>query len=188
MATISLVLACSHSGFLYSAPEQWNETRARRSIRANVPFDSVDENVAKFARCMQGFATLKARLETAKPDVLLIFGDDQSELFLFDNLPAFGIYTGPEFEAPKRQPAGAPGADGRRRRSHRRQGEGLPAPGHGDPGRADGSGIRSGLQRRDAGAGARDGSRVHAPGLLPHPWVSRSGGPVLRQLLLRAPA
>jgi hypothetical protein len=116
MATVSLVLACSHSGFLYAAPEQWNATRARRSIRADVPLDSEDENAAKFARCMQGFAALKAKLDAAQPDALLIFGDDQSELFLFDNLPAFGIYTGSDFQAPERrsqpEPLGRTGVGG----------------------------------------------------------------------------
>ncbi|HEY3115502.1 MAG TPA: hypothetical protein VGK54_02055, partial [Chloroflexota bacterium] len=113
MAEVSLVLACSHSGFLYSDPAQWHETRARRSQRANVPVDSVEENLAKFERCMQAFATLKSKLEAARPDVLLVFGDDQDELFHFDNLPAFGLYLGDEFSAPPRRGDGAPqGATG----------------------------------------------------------------------------
>lgn len=116
MAQVSLIAACSHSGFLYSAPERWNETRARRSLRADVPFDSIEENVAKFRRCMQAFQVLKERLEQVNPDALVIFGDDQDEMFHFDNCPAFGIYLGEEFEGPKRkaqpEPLGPTGAGG----------------------------------------------------------------------------
>lgn len=101
MAEVSLIMACSHSPFLYTQPEQWNEIRVRRSLRDGVPFDSLEENIAKFQRCMKGFQVLKEKIERAKPDVLLIFGDDQSEMFHFDNFPAFGIYVGDEFEGHK---------------------------------------------------------------------------------------
>lgn len=116
MAEISLVLACSHSGFLYAPPETWNETRARRSLRADVPLDSAAENVAKFGRCMAAFQALKAKLDAARPDVLVVFGDDQYEMFQFDNCPAFGIYLGETFAGQKKQeqpqPLGATGAGG----------------------------------------------------------------------------
>lgn len=98
MAEVSLVMACSHSPFLYTRPEQWNETRARRQLRADVPFETVEECVAKFNRCMRAFDTLKERVQEAQPDVMVIFGDDQNELFHFDNFPAFAVYLGAEFE------------------------------------------------------------------------------------------
>jgi len=59
MAELSLVVACSHTGFPYAPPERWNEGRARRSRRGDVPFDSLEENIAKFQRCMLGFQVLK---------------------------------------------------------------------------------------------------------------------------------
>ncbi|HEY3118347.1 MAG TPA: hypothetical protein VGK54_16505 [Chloroflexota bacterium] len=101
MAKISLIVGCSHSPFLYTPPDQWNEIRSRRSLRDDVPLDSPEENVAKFQRCMQGFQVLREKVEQAKPDVLLIFGDDQGELFHFDNFPAFGVYVGEDFEGHK---------------------------------------------------------------------------------------
>ena len=39
---------------------------------------------------------LEARLVEARPDVVLVIGDDQDELFGFDNMPAFAVYTGEE--------------------------------------------------------------------------------------------
>lgn len=101
MAKISLIVGCSHSPFLYTPPEQWNQIRERRSLRDDVPYDSLEENNAKYQRCMQSFQVLKEKIEQVKPDVLLIFGDDQSEMFHFDNLPAFGVYVGAEFEGHK---------------------------------------------------------------------------------------
>ncbi len=39
---------------------------------------------------------LEARLVSARPDVVLVIGDDQEELFGFDNMPAFSVYCGDE--------------------------------------------------------------------------------------------
>lgn len=60
----------------------------------DLPQDSPDENKAKHARCARAFDILRARLREARPDVLLIFGDDQLEQFTFSNLPAFCVFTG----------------------------------------------------------------------------------------------
>nr|NIO10906.1 hypothetical protein [Deltaproteobacteria bacterium] len=69
MAHVSLVMACSHSPFLYTAPEKWNEIRKRRPVRGDVPLDSEEANREKFDRCMKAFATLKKKLEEIRPDV-----------------------------------------------------------------------------------------------------------------------
>jgi Catalytic LigB subunit of aromatic ring-opening dioxygenase len=98
MATLTGVFNMSHSPFCYTAPERWNEVRASRSLRADVPFDDVETNRAKAARVAAAFATLRARLAAAAPDVLVIFGDDQLECFDFRNYPAFAIYAGDKFE------------------------------------------------------------------------------------------
>ncbi len=97
MATLAGVFNMSHSPFCYMAPERWNEVRASRSLRADVPFDDVETNRAKAARIAAAFATLKARLAAARADVLVVFGDDQLECFDFRNYPAFAIYAGDKF-------------------------------------------------------------------------------------------
>ena len=98
MAILAGVFTMSHSPFCYMAPERWNEVRASRSLRADVPFDDVEVNRAKAARIAAAFATLKARLAAAAPDVLVVFGDDQLECFDFRNYPAFAIYAGDKFQ------------------------------------------------------------------------------------------
>ena len=54
------VFNMSHSPFCYMPPERWNDVRASRSLRADVPFDDVETNRAKAARVAGAFATLKA--------------------------------------------------------------------------------------------------------------------------------
>jgi hypothetical protein len=98
MATLAGVFNMSHSPFCYMAPERWNEVRASRSLRADVPLDDVEANRAKAARVAAAFAALKARLAAVAPDVILVFGDDQLECFDFRNYPAFAIYAGDKFQ------------------------------------------------------------------------------------------
>jgi hypothetical protein len=97
MAKLVGVFNTAHSPFCYSAPETWNETRARRALREDVPMDDLEENKRKSQRIQDGFATLKQKLYEVKPDVLVIFGDDQNECFDFNNFPAFAVYVGDEF-------------------------------------------------------------------------------------------
>lgn len=98
MATICTVICMSHSPFLYATPEEWEAARAARSadgaFAAGMKIDTPEENRAKHARCMRAFDTLRAQLQEARPDVLLIFGDDQLEQFTFENLPAFAVFVG----------------------------------------------------------------------------------------------
>jgi hypothetical protein len=98
MATLAGVFNMSHSPFCYMAPERWNEVRASRALRADVPLDDVETNRAKAARIAAAFATLKGRLAAARADVIVIFGDDQLECFDFRNYPTFAIYAGEKFE------------------------------------------------------------------------------------------
>ncbi len=98
MATICTVLGCSHSPFLFMPPELWDEVRRRRQLAKDVPRPSVEANKVEFDRCMKAYATLRQKIEAVKPDVLLIFGDDQREQFSFSNFPALGIYLGEEME------------------------------------------------------------------------------------------
>jgi hypothetical protein len=98
MATICAVICASHSPFLYAAPEEWTAARVARNasdaFARDLPSDSIDENKAKHARCMRAFEVLRARLRDARPDVVIIFGDDQLEQFDFSNLPAFCVFAG----------------------------------------------------------------------------------------------
>jgi len=98
MATICSAICVSHSPFLYATPEEWGAARLAReaagAFSRDLDVDSDEENRAKHARCMRAFDILRAQLREARPDVLVIFGDDQLEQFTFDNCPAFCIFVG----------------------------------------------------------------------------------------------
>ncbi len=98
MATLVGVLNMSHSPFCYMPPEKWNEVRASRAHRADVPLDDVATNRGKWGRIQAAFATLRAQLAAARPDVVVVFGDDQLECFDFRNYPAFAVYVGERFQ------------------------------------------------------------------------------------------
>lgn len=108
MATLCATLVTSHSPYLYATPEEWESSRARRAERggfaADVPVDTSQENQAKFHRCMRAMGRLRTVLADARPDVLLIFGDDQGEQFGFGNFPALSIFLGKEFDGYKVAP------------------------------------------------------------------------------------
>jgi Catalytic LigB subunit of aromatic ring-opening dioxygenase len=97
MATLVGVFNMSHSPFCYMPAERWNDVRASRSLRADVPHDDVETNRSKAARVATAFATLRAKLTATSPDVIVVFGDDQLECFDFRNYPAFAIYAGEKF-------------------------------------------------------------------------------------------
>ena len=98
MASLVGVFNVAHSPTCYRPAEEWNDVRASRTLRADVPMDSLEDNRAEKARVEAAFATLRTRLAAARPDVLVIFGDDQLECFDFANFPAFAIYVGDGFE------------------------------------------------------------------------------------------
>jgi len=97
MAQIVGVFQTAHSPFCYRRPEDWNRVRSTRPIRADVPIDDLESNHRKYARVQKGLAVLRQKLAEARPDVIVIFGDDQLECFDFSNFPAFSIYVGEEF-------------------------------------------------------------------------------------------
>ena len=98
MAKIVGVFQAAHTPFCYRRPEDWNRARSGRPLRADVPLDDLESNRRKHARVQEGFAVLRRKLAEARPDVIVIFGDDQLECFDFTNYPAFSIYVGESFE------------------------------------------------------------------------------------------
>jgi hypothetical protein len=77
--------------------ERWNDVRGKRALREDVPMEDMAEAKVKEARIKAAFDVLRAKVAEAKPDVLVIFGDDQLECFDFNNYPTFSVYVGDEF-------------------------------------------------------------------------------------------
>jgi hypothetical protein len=98
MAKIVGVFYASHSFFCYRKPEEWDDIRKRRALNKDVPVDDLDTNRRKYERVHSGFAEIRRKLEEVRPDVIVIFGDDQGECFDFRNYPQFAVYVGETFE------------------------------------------------------------------------------------------
>jgi hypothetical protein len=133
MAKIVLGIGTSHSPQLSMPPELWpvhGETDQRNPDLADHDgkYRTYDELLAmadpsvqkeltpekwaaRHAACQKGIAAVAEALAAAKPDVVLICGDDQEEQFHDDNMPALLIYWGdtilnmpPRYAAPDAPP------------------------------------------------------------------------------------
>ena len=116
MAEIVLGIGTSHSPILSMEPKAW-VVRAQTdgSVRKlldnagrQVSYDELlaaadpklqdeiadDKLQARHAANQRGIEQLRKALYAAKPDVLIMFGDDHFEVYQHDNMPSVGIYTG----------------------------------------------------------------------------------------------
>jgi Catalytic LigB subunit of aromatic ring-opening dioxygenase len=119
MSVILSGLASSHA-YAFTDPAQWDARRERTrnrykakfgSLPAEVPAiekETVEGNVSRFKVIQDAFVRLKTDFEAFKPDVLIMVGDDQDELYR-DQTPQFAIYTGEKFVSVNRD-----GNDGKR--------------------------------------------------------------------------
>lgn len=63
--------------------------------RARIEKELTEEKFeTRYKACQKGIATLGETLEKAAPDILLILGDDQMELFSEENMPSVLVYWG----------------------------------------------------------------------------------------------
>jgi OH-DDVA oxygenase/3-O-methylgallate 3,4-dioxygenase len=109
MVHIAAAAASSHA-YALTPPERWEENRRlnreafAKRWRVELPPESplvqretLEGNTVRYARLADGFAKVRRGIDAIKPDVCVIFGDDQHELFT-DWVPQFAIYTGDELE------------------------------------------------------------------------------------------
>lgn len=117
MAEIVLGMGTSHSPMISTPPGHWLDHGVRdpsyplySSDGEHVPFEErARRNGDKYsglitAEAMHGYyarseaalAALRKALNDARPDVCVVIGDDQEELFRHDNMPAFSVYYGDE--------------------------------------------------------------------------------------------
>jgi 3-O-methylgallate 3,4-dioxygenase len=126
MADIVVGIASSHTPQLSSGVDMWHDhaERDRRNphlLGRDARYHSYDELLlqapegvadqldravwdAKYARCQHAIAQLSATLHAARPDIAVIIGDDQRELFLDDGIPAFACFAGPALTDHKPDP------------------------------------------------------------------------------------
>src|ERR1700683_2011453 len=116
MAEVVLGLASSHTPQLSTSADYWTQHAARdqgntRLLGSDGRYYTYDELLAtadpalagelrppvwlrKFERAQGAAEVLGQRLAAAEPDVVVIVGDDQHELFGADGVPAIGLFTG----------------------------------------------------------------------------------------------
>jgi hypothetical protein len=97
LAVIVELIATAHGPFCYIPPSEWHAERIKRPISDVVPIDDLEANIAKGKRIENGFSRLRSRLADAQPDVLIVLGNDQRELFDFTNYPAISILGAPDY-------------------------------------------------------------------------------------------
>lgn len=114
---IGLGLAASHAGGMYAKTEEvWNEGWQRLSLSRNVPqpayvFEETGEKMKDMiARIDAGHAKLIEEFDAYKPDLLIIIGGDQAEMFDRSNVPQFMMFTGPKTYGNKAGAGRGPGA------------------------------------------------------------------------------
>ncbi|MFC0529542.1 DODA-type extradiol aromatic ring-opening family dioxygenase [Phytohabitans kaempferiae] len=126
MAEIVLGVAAAHTPQLSTGTEMWEDFANRDRKNPNLigvdgQFHTYDELLAvaptgieaqltdevwaaKHEECQRHIQTLTDLLAKTAPDVVVVIGDDQHELFHDDGVPAFACYDGPElFDRPRTQ-------------------------------------------------------------------------------------
>jgi hypothetical protein len=94
---LDLGLATSHAPSMFRGLEWW--ATIHRVLTSGVPQPpEIEQETAVvlqgyIERINHGFDILKQQLEASKPDVLLVVGDDQAEVFTEANMPAFCLFT-----------------------------------------------------------------------------------------------
>src|SRR5437764_636070 len=116
MARITLGIGTSHGPLLSTPPEEWRqrvEADKRNpelyyrglpytfdqlvELRRDQEFDSQitpEKSRMHYEACQAAIARLAKVFGHSQPDVAVIIGDDQEELFLEDNMPALLVYWG----------------------------------------------------------------------------------------------
>jgi OH-DDVA oxygenase/3-O-methylgallate 3,4-dioxygenase len=117
MAEIVLGMWTTHGPTLSTTPEEWllrlpaDHENTAHPFRGNTyDFDSLvelrrdeddfaaksslEERTARHARCRSAIDTMADIFEETKPDVAVIFGNDQSEVFTASMMPTFTILNG----------------------------------------------------------------------------------------------
>ncbi|MDO1484632.1 aromatic ring-opening dioxygenase [Rhodococcus rhodochrous] len=101
---IGLGLACSHAAGMFRPPEAWQQwmiDRVAPGVFERYPEaarqrDSLEVCQDLYHRIHAAFDDMRAEVAAYKPDVIVIVGDDQGDMFNLSNNPSLAIYVGSE--------------------------------------------------------------------------------------------
>jgi hypothetical protein len=103
MANLIGCAAMSHAPQLMLNPDYWhllnNRQRENLPDKPGMEKETLEVKWAKWNKCMAAIGKLREAIDAARPDVLIVVGDDQHENLVDDNMPPFSIYMGAEAEA-----------------------------------------------------------------------------------------
>jgi aromatic ring-opening dioxygenase catalytic subunit (LigB family) len=103
MANLIACAAMSHAPQLMLNPDYWHllNNRQRENLPDKPDLEKETQEVkwAKWNDCMAAIAKLRDTITAARPDVIIVVGDDQHENLVDDNMPPFSIYMGADAEA-----------------------------------------------------------------------------------------
>src|SRR3712207_6837440 len=122
MAEVVLGLGTAHSPQLSVPWTQWELLRQKDETDTRLDYAALvqrapanlDQQLTpdvwqqRYEACQQAIGTLGDVIQHAAPDIVVIFGDDQHEQFLDDNLPALAIYHGPDLPVLQRHRRNGP--------------------------------------------------------------------------------
>ena len=100
---LDLGIATSHAPAMFEPRERWSVVYDRRpdytknSQPASALLETPEVIDGYLRRIEVGFSTLRAQVEAYRPDVLLVVGDDQGDMYNETCNPAFALFTGEAF-------------------------------------------------------------------------------------------
>ena len=115
---LGMGMASSHAPMMFQKAQYWPRVMERipaearehipHSMRVEIATPAIVEG--HIQRIEAAFAVLREQLRAYRPDVLLMIGDDQGDLFDDANNPTFSVYTGEEpiWGRSARDPFGTP--------------------------------------------------------------------------------
>lgn len=118
MAEIVLGLGTSHGPQVHIPADEWvvlqekdqNDRRLDYAGLQKIAPPGLEREIVpevwrrRYAHCMEALDRLSEMLDSVRPDVVVVIGDDQHEQFLDDNMPMFSVYWGEEMLVKKRPP------------------------------------------------------------------------------------
>jgi len=104
MAQVVSVICSSHTPGFMVPPDRWNVIHQGRIDQRTSPvpaelqskLDAETPEITKqhHASCIAALRRLRDYFQAARPDLVVMFGDDQSENFHARNMPPFCVFTG----------------------------------------------------------------------------------------------
>ena len=108
MAKIVLGMGVSHSPQLSTPADIWALHAERDKTNPEIDYVGLSSKAPewiqdhlkpevweeKYEACERSIQKLSEMLDEVSPDILVVIGDDQKEMFLDDNMPAFSVFWG----------------------------------------------------------------------------------------------